>query len=545
MSKHRYYSSYNNRKRNETIKTIVVIGLFIIAIVSIVLIVMFQLRKRGILKADFLSIFDQKSAPVAQSEFVDNIQTAAPQGNESPETVQQTEDEQEPVDMQPAQNANLAPIYDLYYNVDFDDSSVGVQQLTRFTNTTGQPLDKIYFRLYPNIFTNEANMPIDRGQYFPDGIGSNSGVKIITVMLNQQSIIGELQGDLQTTLEIIPPAPVGIGESAEISLEYTIKIPRGEFMLSRNSHVLQLNYAYAKLAEFDNGQWQTSNIDKSSIPWQSSVATFLAKVEVDRDYSLACTGDIASRNENDGRKIYEIQANNVRDLSMGVYKDAEVFEDSEKTIMSFAYSSRYVERPATAAQPIISFYKELFGVPLGYQLKLAETRLRDGMNSKSQVIFFDESYIRDEENLQWILALGIAEQYLGNLVEADPKFNEQLSVACASIYMFESESSFKYKSILDDNPMAKQLFEARKLIGTIKFDATIKRYITDNMYKSGGASTFVKSADNDQIIADALAELIAVQDDNNSVNNNVESDANIGETETPNSENDEQTMLIQ
>jgi hypothetical protein len=131
-----------------------------------------------------------------------------------------------------------ATIYHLEFTLDQSPTSLQGRQEVYYTNATGGRLEELMFQLLPNLLGGRLSI----------GMLAVNGVPVAAEYLRAGSV-----------LRVVPPEPLGLGESTVIALEFELMVPRG---LIRNygiyayqDGVLSLAHAYPMLAVFDGERW--------------------------------------------------------------------------------------------------------------------------------------------------------------------------------------------------------------------------------------------------------------------------------------------------
>ena len=162
------------------------------------------------------------------------------------------------------------PIYTLSVRVDWDAlTAVGTETLL-FTNNEDVPLDALYFRLYPNA------------PHYGEG---RSDVGVVTV--DGQAVESSVDG---TVLEVTLPRPLAPEEQVELTLPFTVTIPRRADRFGFHDEVMMLGHWYPMLAVYDDEGWNLDPYVEMGDAFYSDVGCYTVHLTVPDETVVAATG---------------------------------------------------------------------------------------------------------------------------------------------------------------------------------------------------------------------------------------------------------------
>ena len=190
-----------------------------------------------------------------------------------------------------------APVYHLDLSLSEDLTSINGQQEVLFTNTEDVPLDRIVFRLYPNLL--------------------GGGIKVTQLAVDGEAVDFQLDG-MDSVMTVPLDEPLLPGEQAVVSMEYEINVPTetsgnyGVFGLAEG--VLALPHLYPMLAVYDETGWNTEIPPEYGDVVYADSGFYRVRVEAPQDLVLVASGVEVAVSEKADRALREYAAGPVRDF---------------------------------------------------------------------------------------------------------------------------------------------------------------------------------------------------------------------------------------
>lgn len=199
----------------------------------------------------------------------------------SGETAQGTEHAAHSLAIRPQARADLESLaglthYDIYLDVNYDDSGLQGRVQVDYTNTEDVALDRLYFRLFPN-----------GGRSYGDGALNVSRVTVDDIDVQTALSLED------TVLEVQLPELVAVGERIEIELEFGGTVPNGDTgygIYSLKDGVMTLSGWYPILAVYDDKGWNLDPVSDTGDSVYSDMALYTVNVVVERDLKVVATG---------------------------------------------------------------------------------------------------------------------------------------------------------------------------------------------------------------------------------------------------------------
>jgi len=186
-----------------------------------------------------------------------------------------------------------------------ENSTLSAFEEIRYVNNSAQPLDYIYFHLWPNAYKNNstalARQLLWQGKttLFYSTPEERGFIDSLDFKVNGKPVKWELDKDHIDICKVILNEPLRSSDSILISTPFFLKIPDAKF--SRLGHTGQAYYMtqwYPKPAVFDNKGWhQMPYFDQGE--FYSEYGSFDVRITLPDNYVICATGDKVDSQEED------------------------------------------------------------------------------------------------------------------------------------------------------------------------------------------------------------------------------------------------------
>jgi hypothetical protein len=181
--------------------------------------------------------------------------------------------------------------------------AIGGEMSITWRNPASQPLEDVWFRLFPNAF------------YYGEG-----DLQVTDVTVDGAPVVPELALD-DTALRVPLPAPVDPGESAAIALTFTSTVPAnstgsyGIFNRDTRTGSWVLADWYPILAVWEEGDgWALPEVTAFGDPTYAPSAFYDVQVTAPEDLEVVATGVVTSETDGAGTIIRDFVAGPARDF---------------------------------------------------------------------------------------------------------------------------------------------------------------------------------------------------------------------------------------
>lgn len=214
-------------------------------------------------------------------------------------------------------------IYHIDLRISSDISKVEASEEVLYTNNENAPLEKICFRLFPNLY------------------GGNMTVSSVKINGKEAQAVYE---DEKTTLAITLETPLNPQDSVTVSMVFSFDIPRNVLVsygiFGYSDGVLSLDSFYPVIPVFDENGWDTQippyNGDKTYL----DPSFYIIQVEAPADFTVVATGSEVNSAVNDGRKNTAFAAGPSRDFFISA---SDAFKKTSQSVGETAINSYYLE----------------------------------------------------------------------------------------------------------------------------------------------------------------------------------------------------------
>lgn len=310
-------------------------------------------------------------------------------------------------------------------------------------NTCGKTLEELCFTAYPNAFRNKSETPAPDDAYY---CGFNEGwLNIDSLKVNGNKVEYQEEGVL---IRALLPAALLPDKSIKVEMVWKAKIPKLAYRYGSRAGVYMLGNFYPTLNVLSDGEWHNSYNSVFGDPFCFHVASYMVNINLPEAYNMVSTGTTISQlAEDDGRTIYWVKADKVRDFCLLVTYDYQELsrEIMGRNIKCYAPSNN-IDIPSQIvgqSGQILNYYSNTLGSYPYPDFKVAFVPMKGfhGMEY-SGLIFLREEFLNpsyDKQKREFILAHEIAHQWcyamVGNDQLREPWLDEGLANWLANKYL--------------------------------------------------------------------------------------------------------------
>ncbi len=300
-----------------------------------------------------------------------------------------------------------------------------------YTNKSGDVLDTVVFRLYPNETAFGARMEVTHAE------------------VNGQPVTPRLEAG-RTALVLPLPEPIGPGESVEVTLEFYVAIEKGlqsgYAQFSYVHHILATPDFYPVLSVYeDGGWWMDVGPDRGDAVY-SETGLYEALITVPAEWTLVASGEeIASTDNGDGTITYHYVSGLMRDFALmasdNFSRMTGTVEDIEINVYCLSDDFDGADDALRFAQDAIEVYNTHYGPYPFTELDVVETPTRaGGIEYPGLIVVAEDVWVPGEPFFEVVVAHEVAHQWwysqVGNDQVRYPWIDEALTSFTEYIYTY-------------------------------------------------------------------------------------------------------------
>ena len=343
--------------------------------------------------------------------------------------------------------------YEITVEVDLAAGTFTGEEEVGFTNGTGQALEEVFLRLYPNAAS----------------LYGEAELRVTSVALNGEAVSAELVGD-GTILWIQLPAPLQTGEKALVGATFTGQparwgssfsgSPVGYGTFASSPGTMVLTSFFPMLAAYDEDGWDIAPVASVGDPVTSEAASFLVHVTAPLDATVLTSGELVQEEVGPVRASRTYAGTGLRDFAVVIGETRlEKTARSGDTLVRVSFTPEHVraaEITLSHATTALALFAEAFG-PCAYgELDLVEVPLDRAAGVEFPgLILIGEAYAANPEDLFFdiIVSHEVAHQWwyaaVGNDVVEEPWLDEGLAMFSSLLFLERTRGPTIAREVLD------------------------------------------------------------------------------------------------
>lgn len=257
--------------------------------------------------------------------------------------------------------------YNVTATLDLEAATLTCSQRVNYINDSADGLSEIRFNLYPAAFREDAKLsPVTDehiGMAYYDGT-SFGNVTITNVAYNSQSTDYEVIGVDKTLLSVKTVEELKGGESAVVSIDYTVNLPKTHTRFGITKSGANLCNFYPVVCPYENGAFREAPYYAVGDPFYSEVANYNVTMFYPSSGIMAATGSECEKYVENGVACSVYSAENVRDFAAVFLSGGKIISDrSGKTDINYYYTADgSPDVSLSAGKKAFETYQSLFGV---------------------------------------------------------------------------------------------------------------------------------------------------------------------------------------
>jgi len=343
-----------------------------------------------------------------------------------------------------------APRYDIDLALDVTptEATITGSQTVRYTNRAPAALDRIVFRLYPNLNSYGGEMDVSR------------------VAVDGRPVTPDLD-ETRTVLSVSLPEPLAPGARAAVEMDFRIAVVEGRARLyaqfSYLNGVLALPNAYPVLSDYEPGRgwWQVVDHPQGDAVY-SETAFYRVRVTAPQGLILAASGSEVDLSDNgDGTLTHHYAAPLMRDFALFAsesYVTLSGEQDGVTITLTFDPDQPEAKAAARAGlamtQDAVRIFNASFGAYPFAELDVVQTPTgAGGIEYPGVFVVTDSIWNPGEDFFEFVIAHEAAHQWwyslVGNDQALDPWMDEALAQYSVAVYIRDREGEAAYRAALE------------------------------------------------------------------------------------------------
>lgn len=254
--------------------------------------------------------------------------------------------------------------YDI--SVTYSDGEILGSETVVFFNDTESSIKELKFNLYANAFRESAKYPAVGAQYtsmayYKDINYGHIEIKSVKSQGNslQFSVCGQDENILNVTLdrEVFP------NEKVSVTIEYYIKVANVIARTGVNRHTVNLANFYPVLCAFNKDGFYECLYYSYGDPYYSECADYKVNVTLDKEYTVASSGQFVSESVNGQTATKTYKIDNARSFALVLSREFECITDKQTgiEINYYFYDDQTPTATMETAIKSIKLFTEKFG----------------------------------------------------------------------------------------------------------------------------------------------------------------------------------------
>ncbi len=246
-----------------------------------------------------------------------------------------------------------------------DTRTLSAEMCVTVPNTTETALEELKFELWGNAFREGAqNKPVS-DLYAPSAYYRGMSYGNISVTAVDGAAGFEVCGEDENILSVRLEHALYPDECVTLNMKFDVVLAEINHRLGVGEHTVNLANFYPVLCAYDGGFLEYVYAENGD-PFVSECADYCVTLTVPKEYSAFCSGE-SERNEENGKAVYSVTAQNVRDIAFvlgtelkSVSAEVTVGGKNVKTVYAY-YADETPETALSVATESLKYFSETFG----------------------------------------------------------------------------------------------------------------------------------------------------------------------------------------
>lgn len=337
-----------------------------------------------------------------------------------------------------------------------DQQALRVSQRLDFYNSTGDHLDRVMFALYGNMFRRQLTVMYEDSSAMPYGF-TPAGIEFTSVKANGSEADWALSGEgeyfMRVSCDITP------GGMCAFEFEFTVLLSENAAFLGTGGADVRLSGFYPVLCVYTDGYWEANTPVQHSRYTFTTPADYEVTLTLPENYSVAAVGEETLVSTENNVSTWEIRAENIREFALSISRTwREHSAQTDSGVSITVHSASRLGAPAALEMAVetVNLYESWFGPFPVKQIDIAESGYGLSELPFTGCLWLESELFEagERENLRYSVRLGLAEQYFGLAVYADPLADSWLCSAICEYITYlaceETEGKSAFLKLLNE-----------------------------------------------------------------------------------------------
>lgn len=362
-----------------------------------------------------------------------------------------------------------------FIDVTIEEEFLKGELTLKYINTNENPINSLYFNLYPNAFKNEDNIlnvavPDRINEAYPNGFDTGY-INIVSVKLKNKDAEFTLEEKEQVLN--VKTGEIKKKESAEIKIIFEEKLPDSPMRYGYGENTFNFGNWYPVLCPFENGEPIITTYVSNGDPFYSECSDYFVTIKTSPKYRIATSGKILSKNtQNPMETKWIIEGKNIRDFAFVLSEDFNLKSTKVGDTIIYSYYLENDEAGETAlkyAENAIVCFNKMFGEYPYETFSVVACDFYIGGMEYPNLVYIDKNLYSNiyYEALEEVVVHETAHQWwygiVGNNELKEAWIDEGLTQFSVGLYFDEIYGKERYKMFLQENESyCKTVFEIVK-----------------------------------------------------------------------------------
>lgn len=361
--------------------------------------------------------------------------------------------------------------YDININLDCENKSAFINEKVKYVNTSDQLLKNVQFQLYPQFFKDEKFVvsPTKLNQAYPNGI-DYCEFNISRVCVNGQDANINYLGEMDNILNINLIESLFPNEIVEIDIDFSFTLPNCQHRFGYGKNTINLGNFYPIACVFEDGKFSTNPYNANGDPFYSDMANYFVKINLDKEYIVAGTGNCTDQAIKNGKKEISFSAKMVRDFALIISNKFKVLNEkfNNISINYYYFKDEFCESSLKTAVDAIKTFSNLFGDYPYENFSVVQADFIYGGMEYPNLVMISES-IENSDDYKNVIIHETAHQWWYGMVGNDeftyPWLDESLT-EYSTILFYDNNNDYSF----NHEQMVKSCLENYSLFVTVYND---------------------------------------------------------------------------